>query len=68
MRPAAHDFVALARTVGAEGVRIDDQATAGAMLDKALAMPGPVIIEAVVDPFTAMLPPKITPTQALHFS
>lgn len=62
------DFVALARAVGAEGVRIDDQATAGEMLDKALAMPGPVIIEAVVDPFTAMLPPKITPTQALHFS
>ncbi len=62
------DFVALARAVGAEGVRIDDQATAGEMLDKALAMPGPVIIEAIVDPFTAMLPPKITPTQALHFS
>ncbi len=62
------DFVALARAVGAEGVRIEDQATAGEMLDKALAMPGPVIIEAVVDPFTAMLPPKITPTQALHFS
>ena len=62
------DFVALARAVGAEGVRIDDQATAGEMLDKALAMPGPVIIEAVVDPFTAMLPPKITATQALHFS
>ena len=62
------DFVALARAVGADGVRIDDQATAGDLLDKALAMPGPVIIEAVVDPFTAMLPPKITATQALHFS
>ena len=62
------DFVALAKAVGAEGVRIDDQATAGEMLDKALAMPGPVIIEAVVDPYTAMLPPKITATQALHFS
>ncbi len=62
------DFVALARAVGAAGVRIDDPATAGALLDAALAIPGPVIIEAVVDPFTAMLPPKITPTQALHFS
>ena len=62
------DFVALAKAVGAEGVRIDDQATAGEMFDKALAMPGPVVIEAVVDPFTAMLPPKITSTQALHFS
>ncbi len=62
------DFVALAKAIGADGVRIDDQATAGDMLDKALAMPGPVIIEAVVDPFTAMLPPKITAKQALNFS
>jgi pyruvate dehydrogenase (quinone) len=31
-------------------------------------MPGPVIIEAVVDPFTAMLPAKITADQALKFS
>ncbi len=62
------DFVALARSVGAEGVRIDNQATAGALFDRALAMPGPVIIEAVVDPLTAMLPPKITPKQAAKFS
>ena len=62
------DFVALAKAVGAEGVRIDDPAKAGELLDKALAMPGPVIIEAVVDPLTAMLPPKITPEQALHFT
>ena len=62
------DFVALAKAVGAEGVRIDDPATAGEMFDKALAMPGPVIIEAVVDPYTAMLPPKITADQALKFS
>ena len=31
-------------------------------------MPGPVIIEAVVDQYTAMLPAKITPKQALKFS
>ena len=62
------DFVALAHAVGAKGVRIDDQATAGRRLDEALAMPGPVVIEAVVDPFTAMLPPKITAKQAEHFS
>jgi pyruvate dehydrogenase (quinone)/pyruvate oxidase len=62
------DFVALARSVGADGVRIEDPATAGDKLDEALAMPGPVIIEAVVDPFTAMLPAKITPKQAIKFS
>jgi pyruvate dehydrogenase (quinone) len=62
------DFVALARAVGAEGVRIDDPRTAGAKFDEALAMPGPVIIEAVVDQFTAMLPAKITADQAIKFS
>ncbi len=62
------DFVALAKAVGAEGVRIDDPKTCGAQLDRALAMPGPVLIEAVVDPFTAMLPAKITASQAEKFS
>jgi pyruvate dehydrogenase (quinone) len=62
------DFVALARAVGADGVRIDDPKTAGAKFDEALAMPGPVIIECVVDQFTAMLPAKITMDQAVKFS
>jgi pyruvate dehydrogenase (quinone) len=62
------DFVALAQAVGAHGVRIDDPRTAGAKFDEALAIPGPVIIEAVVDQFTAMLPAKITADQAAKFS
>jgi pyruvate dehydrogenase (quinone) len=62
------DFVALAKAVGAEGVRIDDPDTCGEGLDRALAIPGPVIIEAVVDQFTALLPAKITSDQALKFS
>lgn len=62
------DFVALARAVGADGVRIDDPTKAGDLLDQALAMPGPVLIEAVVDPLTAMMPPKITAVQAVKFS
>lgn len=62
------DFVALAKSVGANGVSIDDPKTAGAKFDEALSMPGPVIIECVVDQFSAMLPAKITATQALKFS
>ena len=62
------DFVALAKAVGASGVRIDDPKTAGKRFDEALAMPGPVVIEAVVDQFTAMLPARITADQALKFS
>jgi pyruvate dehydrogenase (quinone) len=62
------DFVALAQAVGAHGVRIDDPRTAGAKFDEALAIPEPVLIEAVVDQFTAMLPAKITADQATKFS
>ncbi len=62
------DFAAFARAMGGSAVVIDDQKTAGAKFDEALAIPGPVIIECVVDPLTAMLPPKITPKQALHFA
>ena len=62
------DFVAFARALGAEGIRVDDPKTAGAMFDRALASEGPTIIECVVDPLTAMLPPKITADQALKFS
>ena len=62
------DFVALAKAVGADGVRIDDPKTAGQQLDRALAIQGPVIIEAVVDPLTALLPAKIKANQAIKFS
>ncbi len=62
------DFVALAQAVGAQGVRIDDPKTAGEQFERALAMPGPVLIEAVVDQYTAMLPAKVKPEQAKKFS
>ena len=62
------DFVAVAKAVGADGVRIDDPKMCGEQMDRALAMPGPVVIEAVVDPLTAMLPAKITADQAIKFS
>lgn len=62
------DFVALAKAVGATGVRIDDPKMASEQFKQALATPGPVIIEAVVDPFTAMLPGKINSKQAIKFT
>jgi len=34
----------------------------------ALAAPGPVLVEAVVDPFEPPMPPKIETKQALHFA
>jgi len=62
------DFVAVAKAMGANAVRIDDAKMAGEQFDKALAMPGPVLIEAVVDQYAAMLPARIKPEQAVKFS
>lgn len=62
------DFVAYARACGAQGFSIKDPAQCGNILDQALAAPGPVVVEAEVDPFEPPTPPKIKPAQALHFA
>ena len=62
------DFAAFARACGGTGFTIEDPATCGDVLDQALATAGPVIVEAVVDPFEPPMPPKIEPKQALHFA
>ena len=62
------DFVAFAKAMGGDGVKVEDPTKAAAQFEEALAMPGPVIIEAVVDQYTAMLPAKIKPNQAVKFA
>jgi pyruvate dehydrogenase (quinone)/pyruvate oxidase len=62
------DFAAFARACGGTGLSIDDPATCGQTLERALATPGPVIIEAVVDPFEPPMPPKVTLDQATKFA
>jgi pyruvate dehydrogenase (quinone) len=62
------DFAAFARACGATGFTITDPKTCGAQLDEALATPGPVVIEAVVDPFEPPYPPKATLKDAEHLA
>jgi len=62
------DFAAFARACGGTGLMVDDPAECGNVLDQALAMPGPVIVEAVVDPFEPPMPAKATLEQAAHFA
>ena len=62
------DFAAVARACGATGLRVDDPAQCGAVLDEALRTPGPVVVEAIVDPFEPPMPARIKPEQALHFA
>jgi pyruvate dehydrogenase (quinone)/pyruvate oxidase len=58
------DFAAYARACGAAGYTIEDPAVCGDMLRTAFATPGPVVIEAVVDPNEPPMPPKATLAQA----
>lgn len=62
------DFAAFARACGAKGFTVDDPAQCGAVLDQAFEVPGPVLVEAVVDPLTPPMPAKITREQAVHFA
>jgi pyruvate dehydrogenase (quinone)/pyruvate oxidase len=62
------DFAAVARGFGLTAFTIEDPKRCGAILDRALAVDGPVLIEAVVDPNTPPMPPKIKPAQAVHLA
>ncbi|HEX6383912.1 MAG TPA: thiamine pyrophosphate-dependent enzyme [Anaerolineae bacterium] len=62
------DFAAFARACGGTGFTIEDPAECGDILDQALNTPGPVVVEAVVDPFEPPMPPNITADQALKFA
>ncbi|HLK49405.1 MAG TPA: thiamine pyrophosphate-dependent enzyme [Bryobacteraceae bacterium] len=62
------DFAAFARACGGEGFTIDDPSTCGQILDEALAIRKPVVIEALVDPYEPPMPASVTMEQARHFA
>jgi pyruvate dehydrogenase (quinone)/pyruvate oxidase len=62
------DFAAFARACGGQGFTIEDPASCGEVLDEALAARGPVLIEAVVDPYEPPMPPSVTMEQASKFA
>jgi pyruvate dehydrogenase (quinone)/pyruvate oxidase len=62
------DFAAVAQACGGTGIPIDDPAECGEALERALATPGPVVVEAVVDPFERPYPAKISADQTMKFA
>ena len=62
------DFAAVARGFRMSGFTIADPQRCGEQLERALASPGPALIEAIVDPLEPPMPAKITAAQALHFA
>jgi pyruvate dehydrogenase (quinone) len=62
------DFAAFARACGGTGLTIEKPSECGTILDQALATSGPVIVEAIVDPFVPPMPAKITAEQTTNFA
>jgi len=47
---------------------VSDPAHCGRVMDEAAAVPGPVLIDAVVDPYEPPVPPSVTADQATKFA
>lgn len=62
------DFAMFARACGGIGLTITDPSACGDILEEALNAPGPVLVEAMVDPYEPPLPGKIKAKQALRFA
>ncbi|ASY66979.1 Pyruvate oxidase [ubiquinone, cytochrome] (plasmid) [Sinorhizobium sojae CCBAU 05684] len=62
------DFATVAKGFGLKGFVIEDPAECAETLREALAAPGPVLVEAVVDPHEPPMPPKATLKQAARLA
>ncbi len=62
------DFATIAHGFGLQSFSIDDPEQCGEVLRRALATPGPVLVEAVVDQNEPPMPPKVTLKQAAHLA
>ncbi|MCA9421650.1 MAG: hypothetical protein KC592_11555, partial [Nitrospira sp.] len=50
------------------GLTVDDPADCGSIIDQAFQTPGPVLVQAIVDPFEPPMPANITMSQAAKFA
>ena len=62
------DFAAAARAFGVPGFTIEQPSDCGRVIEEALAIPGPAVVQGVVDPFEPPLPGKISVEQATKFA
>lgn len=62
------DFAQVAKACGGIGLKVTEPAACGPILEEALNAPGPVLVEAVVDPYEPPLPGKIKAEQAIRFA
>ena len=58
------NFALFAQACGGTGMTVDDPRDCGRVIEQALNTPGPVVVEAVVDPYEPPMPPKVSVRQA----
>lgn len=62
------DFAAVAHACGGVGLTVEDAGECGKVIEHALQVDAPVVVQAVVDPHEPPMPAKIEVKQALHFA
>jgi pyruvate dehydrogenase (quinone) len=62
------DFAAFAQACGGTGFHLEDPADCEAVIEEALATPGPVIVDALVDPYEPPMPPRVTLAQTANLA
>jgi pyruvate dehydrogenase (quinone) len=62
------DFAAVAHACGGRGFTVEDPTDCGRVVEEFLNVPGPAVLQAVVDPLEPPLPAKVTADQALKFA
>src|SRR3984885_2866559 len=62
------DFAAVAHACGGAGFTVEDPKDCGRVVEEFLGVPGPALLQAVVDPLEPPLPAKVTADQALKFA
>ena len=62
------DFAGFARACGGQGFTAEDPSQCGQTVEEFSSVPGPAILQAVVDPLEPPLPAKVTTDQAMKFA
>ena len=62
------DFATVARGFGIPSFTIDDPAQCRGIINQAMSIKGPVLVEAVVGPHEPPMPPKVSVRQAANFA
>lgn len=64
----AVDFAAVAEAMGIESARVERPTDVRTVMERALAAPGPYLLDVVTDPNALSIPPRITPQQVKGFA